>query len=181
MMMKSILLTVSTLLVSANAEISLGVLADSKAKMDMGVGGEIVVLSDRVVEVRDFTYNGMAPDGLFWADVAEEPTADGFQLIPASMNCTKDSMGEMFGNETIRLEFPEGKSIQDIPGGSIALWCRIMSVNMGKVVIPASLSEDLLSAAYLEPVVCSPQNLSLWQSFLSRANLIYDTVRYLIF
>jgi Electron transfer DM13 len=48
--------------------------------------------------------------------------------------------GTAYGNETYRIEFPDGKSINDILGGSISIWCRTFAVNFGEVIVPTALN-----------------------------------------
>jgi DOMON domain/Electron transfer DM13 len=44
------------------------------------------------------------------------------------------------GSSTYRLEFPAGKSINDILGGSISVWCEQFSANFGHVVVPTTVA-----------------------------------------
>lgn len=113
-------------------ELSLGNFHDTKKN----VSGEVVVISEHALEVRNFTYDGTAPDVFFWADVNANPTKDGFSLIQASKNCSTGNVQYADGTETIRLEFPVGSSIANISGGSIAVWCRTMFVSAGQVEVP---------------------------------------------
>ena len=116
-------------------ELSLGTFEEAKSD----VSGEVVLVSERVLEVRGFTYNGKAPDAFFWADINPIASNDGgFRLLQASQNCSDDILEFANGTETIVLEFPaDGTSISDIQGGSISVWCRTMSVNLGHVDIPS--------------------------------------------
>jgi trimeric autotransporter adhesin len=43
------------------------------------------------------------------------------------------------GSKTYRVEFPAGKSINDIVNGSISVWCRTFGANFGEVIINKSL------------------------------------------
>jgi Electron transfer DM13 len=99
------------------------------------VAGEVVVLSERVLEIRGFVYDGAAPDVFFWADASAAPTSNGFVLSDASPsnNCGKSPLPRADGSKTFRVEFPEGKSIRDILGGSISVRCRRFAANFGEV------------------------------------------------
>ena len=104
--------------------------------------GEVFLLSDRVLEVRGFVYDGEAPAVYFWADTNAVPSASGFRLNDGSPNngCGVTSLPqEADGTVNYRVEFPDNSNIFDILGGSISLWCEDFSVSFGEVIIPTSL------------------------------------------
>merc|ERR1712232_1253471 len=126
-------------------EYYLGNLTDNK---NFSLAGEVWVVSDRVVEIRHFNYEGKAPDPFRWADPTPEgPTnANGFILqdtFPTATCGTKiipNMTAYAFAKDpTYRVEFPEGTSIHDVFNGTISLWCRAMYVNLGSVKVPDSM------------------------------------------
>ncbi|KAL7560042.1 hypothetical protein ACA910_000081 [Epithemia clementina (nom. ined.)] len=108
--------------------------------------GTVVALSDRVLEVRNFVYDGEAPAAHFWADTAATPTANGFRLLDATPidSCGSTALPEA-RSITQRVEFPDGTSLRDIveAGGSIGVWCESVNANFGEVVLSNAL--DLTS------------------------------------
>jgi Electron transfer DM13 len=100
------------------------------------VTGEVVVLSERVLEIRGFVYDGAAPAVHFWADTNANPSSTGFRLYDGEptngcgMTAIQNSAD---GTVTYRVEFPGNSSILDILGGSISVWCEQFSANFGEV------------------------------------------------
>ena len=99
------------------------------------VSGQVFALSERVLEIRGFFYDGTAPDVFFWADTNSIPSAGGFILSDStpSNSCGSRPLPPANGSVTYRVEFPIGKSFRDILGGSISIWCRAFSANFGEV------------------------------------------------
>jgi Electron transfer DM13 len=100
------------------------------------VSGEIFVLSESVLEIRGFTYDGAAPAVYIWADTNAEPSVAGFRLYDGSPTngCGATPIADAAdGTATYRVEFPNGTSILDILGGSISVWCDSFKVSFGEV------------------------------------------------
>jgi Electron transfer DM13 len=117
---------------SNNTELSLG----DFIIVTKNVSGEVVVLSDRVMEVRGFTYDGTAPALYFWADTNSTPSANGFRLYdgPPLNGCGTTPIPDAAdGTETYRVEFPTNTTIFDVLGGSIAVWCESARTSFGHV------------------------------------------------
>ena len=108
------------------------------------LSGQVVALSDSVLEVRNFRYDGLGPDAYFWADTGR-PSSGGFRLLDEN-ECARDRLGQGTG-QTIRFEFPEGQTLKDIAGGSISVWCEDFSENFGDVTIPAMPTLNTLRVA----------------------------------
>lgn len=129
-------LTATLLLLTSFAsadEISLGFLSNV-ANHDLG--GEVVALSERVLEFRNFTFDGRGPDVFFWADASATPSSNGFVLqdgMPVSSCGTANLQTAADGSETWRVEFPAGTSVLDVSEGSIGVWCGDFAVNFGDV------------------------------------------------
>jgi Electron transfer DM13 len=124
--------------IQADDEVVLGTFTNP----DHGVVGDIVALSERVLEVRGFAYDGNAPDAFFWADTSAVASENGFILADGgpSNNCGASPLEFADGTQTYRVEFPEGTSLADVAGGSISVWCRAFGANFGQVLIPEDLS-----------------------------------------
>jgi Electron transfer DM13 len=99
------------------------------------VTGQVVVVSERVLEIRGFVFDGQAPAVFFWADVNPTPSIGGFVLYDAapSNGCGNKALEAADGSRTYQVEFPEGKSVRDILGGSISVWCEEFAANFGEV------------------------------------------------
>lgn len=130
---QSLLLVLWTSTSAFAAEISLGMLSNVA---NHGLGGEVVALSDRVLEFRNFTFDGQGPDVFFWADTSAEPSSGGFVLqdgFPVSGCGQKNIQTAADGSQTWRVEFPTDTSLLDVSEGSIGVWCGDFAVNFGDV------------------------------------------------
>lgn len=80
-------------------------------------------------------YDGFAPVVYFWADTSARPTATGFRLNDGAptRGCGVTPLPAADGTMTFRVEFPENRSILDIRGGSISVWCEAFRANFGEV------------------------------------------------
>lgn len=78
-----------------------------------------MVLSERVLEIRGFEYDGLGPAAYWWADANSSPSDDGFILLdgPPSNGCGETPITGANGSASYRVEFPEGTSILDVLGG----------------------------------------------------------------
>ena len=129
-----------------SAEVPLG----SFVTLMHNVAGDVVLLNERVLEVRGFVYDGEAPAVYFWADTNAVPSNAGYRLNDGAPNngCGIAPLPvEADGSVTYRVEFPDGKTINDLLGGSISLWCEQFSVSFGEVIIPTTLSNVPLTSS----------------------------------
>jgi hypothetical protein len=135
MMMTMAMMMAMILLVAVevtSAELVLG----SLATRAHNVAGEVVVLSERVLEIRGFVYDGAAPAVYFWADTKADPSTAGFRLYdgaPTNGCGMTPIQNAADGTATYRVEFPDNSTILDILGGSISVWCEEFSANFGEV------------------------------------------------
>jgi hypothetical protein len=116
----------------------------------------------------DYTFQplivGAAPDAYFWADTNSTPSADGFILLDAATGDAEGLCGDEAltsqadGSLTYRIEFPEGKSVSDVLGGSISIWCRTFAANFGEIVIPTNLTDIPTNGPKLS---CTESSVSL--------------------
>jgi len=97
----------------AGEDIFLGPLVER----DHDVNGEVYVLSERVLEIRNFEYDGTGPAAYWWIDTAAVPSSGGSALLSVA---NTPSCGMMIGfaadgTRTARVEFPEGMTINGKP------------------------------------------------------------------
>lgn len=87
------------------------------------VNGEVVALSETVLEVRNFEYDGTAPAAFFWISPGS-PSNDGYLMLDGAptSSCGTEELPDADGTETYRVEMPEGMVLSDFPGGSISVW-----------------------------------------------------------
>ena len=139
--------------VQATAQVTIGTFETR----NHGVAGQLVALSDRVLEVRNFVFDGEAPAAFFWADTNAIPSAAGFKLLDAapSSTCGEVKLPGADGSQTFTIEFPEGFSLSSIAGGSISVWCEQFSANFGEVIIPTTL-EGVADAESGPSLACAP-------------------------
>jgi hypothetical protein len=156
-------------------EISLGPLS-TRAHL---VTGEVFALSDRVLEIRNFLYDGQGPDAYFWADTDASPTSGGNILQDGgpTNSCGATLLPEADGTQTYHVEFPEDDSLRNYIGSSIGVWCRIAAANFGEIVVPATL-DGLLTAEEGPALQCStPRSFEIsLGSFNMQAHLLAGEV-----
>lgn len=99
------------------------------------MAGQVVVLSERVLEVRGFVFDGQAPAVYFWVDTRSTPSTNGVILLDGAPTngCGKNELRAADGSKTYQVEFPQGTSIRDYLGGSISVWCEEFAANFGEV------------------------------------------------
>ena len=154
------------------AEISLGNLSDL-ANHD--VSGEVVALSDRVLEIRGFTFDGQGPDVFFWADTSATPSSGGFVLqdgFPVSSCGTANIQTAADGSETWRVEFPTGTSLNDVSEGSISVWCGDFAVNFGDVRLSGVDLTELKAAAEGPELECAEVEVDYTESSAPAATVV---------
>eukprot|EP00934_Nitzschia_sp_Nitz4_P009271 Nitzschia sp. Nitz4//scaffold34_size148208//9904//13263//NITZ4_002957-RA/size148208-augustus-gene-0.67-mRNA-1//-1//CDS//3329548726//9261//frame0 len=125
---------------SAPSEVFLGSLSTIAHR----VAGDVYMLSERILEIRGFTYDGAGPAAYFWADTNSNPTTRGTILSDGSPSsgCAMDVNDEPLPGATSvvqRVEFPEGVTIFDFLGGSLSVWCEAFAANFGSITFPSEL------------------------------------------
>ena len=109
------------------------------------VAGDLYVISERVLQIRNYVYDGDGPAAYFWIDASATPSSGGRVAADASpgFGCAMD-IGDTrlpFANGiTQNIELPEGTTITDYVGGSLSVWCERFAVNFGEALIPSSIS-----------------------------------------
>ena len=91
------------------------------------VTGDVYLMSEKVIEIRGFTYDGTAPAAYFWADINPTPSNGGVVVsdgTPSSGCATSIGDPELPGltGVTQRVEFPGELTIRDFVGGSLSVW-----------------------------------------------------------
>lgn len=114
--------------------------------LDHQVSGDVYLLSEKVIEVRNFIYDGRGPFAYFWADTNPRPSRGG-RVLPdglPSNNCATmvgDTQLPRADGITQRVEFPGDTTIRDYLGGSFSVWCERFAANFGDIVLPDSLPD----------------------------------------
>ena len=145
---------------------------------DHDVAGDVYLLSDRALEIRNFVYDGTGPNAVFYMDPNPSPNrATGMVVADGSPsdNChTTASNGERLPRATgvtQRVEIPDGKTIEDFLGGSLSVWCVQFGVNFGEVVIPSSI--DVPTDEVALECFDEPQSDGVFlSSFTTRSHLV---------
>jgi len=87
-----------------------------------GLQGQVVALSESVLEVRNMKYDGGGSAAYFWADTAVTPLSGGYRLYDTAPNM---GFGKQIlpaaDDDTFRFEFPQGQTIRDVVGGPIGV------------------------------------------------------------
>jgi Electron transfer DM13 len=114
------------------------------------VSGDVFLLSEKVLEIRGFSYDGTAPAAFFWLDTAPNPTSGGRIAADGSpsLGCaatTSDPELPSLSNVNQRVEFPGETTIRDYLGGSLSVWCEAFAANFGDLTFPTSIPETALS------------------------------------
>ncbi|RWS12065.1 protein Skeletor: isoforms D/E-like protein, partial [Dinothrombium tinctorium] len=99
-----------------------------------GVSGEVFVVDESTLFIKDFNYDGTGPDAYFWGGFTSKPDTTGF-IIPDEKGSTKKLSA--YRNKNLVLRLPEGNTVRDLKWFSV--WCRKAKVNFGDVPIPRNL------------------------------------------
>lgn len=91
------------------------------------VSGTATVIDDCTIEVTNFNYDATAPAVYFYAGSDGEFSDSNAFAISEQLR----SDGTDYSNETITLNLPEGKTLDDF--NSISVWCEEFSVNFGDI------------------------------------------------
>ena len=77
------------------------------------VGGKAYALSERVIEIREFRYDGAGPAAYFWIDNNHIPSTNGMGLVsPDNSPACGTKIGyAAAGTKTVRIELPEDKPL----------------------------------------------------------------------
>ena len=139
-----------------------GILLGSLSELNHLVTGQVYLMSEKVMEIRGFSYDGTAPATYFWVDTAPRPTGGGV-IAPdgsPSLNCATTNTDPdlpAVTNVNHRVEFPGDTTINDYLGGSLSVWCEAFAANFGHLTFPSILTVPAanvpLECTAVEPVV----------------------------
>lgn len=81
------------------------------------VSGTVKVISDRILEIDNFVYDGLGPAAYLWIDSLPNPSNPTGKIIyDVGGSCGEEVLGA-YNGETLRVELPEGTRLQDYAGG----------------------------------------------------------------
>jgi hypothetical protein len=84
------------------------------------VKGTAKIVDNRTIEVSGFHYDGQGP-AVYWYGAKNGNFEEGFQI--------GDELTQSYSGETVTLELPDGKTLDDLDG--ISVWCVEFSVDFG--------------------------------------------------
>ncbi|XP_071955151.1 protein Skeletor, isoforms B/C-like [Antedon mediterranea] len=94
-------------------------------------GGSVYAINDQTMWIRNFNYDGTAPDAFLWAGMnSNQPSSDG-EIIPKEDGST-DKLGA-YTNQNIVVTLMSGRVISDFKW--ISVWCKSFAVNFADVYI----------------------------------------------
>lgn len=88
------------------------------------IGGTLTVIDDRTLEVTNFTYDGGGPSVLFYLG-----TDGDFSPIRGGIPVGERLNGRVFNGETIRIDLPDGVTLDDFNG--VSVWCDLFGIDFG--------------------------------------------------
>ena len=98
----------------------------SEAEFSMlahNVSGTLNVIDNCTLQITNFNYDGRGPDVFFFAGVSQDFVSPGYFQFEQRLNGTE------YINETIVLELPEDKTLDDF--NSLSVWCIQVGVSFG--------------------------------------------------
>lgn len=110
-----------------------GTLIGRLNRRDHNVSGEVFAVDEQTLFIKNFNYDGLAPDAYFWSSVsAPQPSAvDGF-IVPDEKGSTKPL--ERYQDKDVVLRLPEGRTLREI--NWLSVWSRQTKQNLGEIMIP---------------------------------------------
>ncbi|KAG9510585.1 Protein Skeletor, isoforms D/E, partial [Fragariocoptes setiger] len=100
-----------------------------------GVSGDVFAVDEQTLFIKNFNYDGQAPDAYFWSSTSSPlPSADGF-IVPDEKGSTKPL--ERYHNKDVVLRLPEGRTLREIRW--LSIWCRQMKLNFGEILVTPSV------------------------------------------
>ena len=111
--------------------------------------GAVYAVDEKTLLIKNFTYDGTAPDAFFWVGTnGIKPTLDG-TILPYPFAgkfyeySDKESpklMAVLDGTKDIRLTLPDNLNVSDLKWFSV--WCREFEVVLGELIFPDDFSFD---------------------------------------
>ena len=114
------------------------------------VGGTLYVFTNNTILIKDFTYNGRAPDAFFFVGESGRPSSKGTVLpYPDDGKCYKypklsdqsiPTLIEEYDGEDIILALPCSLEIASVKW--LSVWCRAFNMDFGSLIFPNDLAFD---------------------------------------
>ena len=109
-----------------------------------GVNGEVFVKNETKLVIKNFTYDGSAPDAFFWTGTTSKPNSVG-TILPYPFegkfyhyeDKTAPVLGK-FNGENVTLTLPDNLKATNIKW--LSVWCRQFGLNFGDIFFPDDLN-----------------------------------------
>ena len=109
-----------------------------------GVNGEVFVKNETKLVIKNFTYDGSAPDAFFWTGTTSKPNSVG-TILPYPFegkfyhyeDKTAPVLGK-FNGENVILTLPDNLKATNIKW--LSVWCRQFGLNFGDIFFPDDLN-----------------------------------------
>lgn len=90
------------------------------------VAGSVTIISDRVIELTDFVYDGTGPAAFFWIDSEPSPSnPTGKIAYDVGGSCGAEALAA-YDSDRVLVELPS--SIKNYLGGSFSVWVRVLAL-----------------------------------------------------
>ena len=127
-----------------------GVLLGTFQEHHHGVRGELWAVNSSMLVIRNFSYDGTAPDVYFLAGSSASPRVDGAVLLPYPWrgdfpvleDADSDVLGE-FSDQTVLLRLPSELPVEKLRW--VSVWCRLFGINFGDVILKSASSVEVAS------------------------------------
>jgi hypothetical protein len=91
------------------------------------VSGTVTVVDDCTIEITNFNYDGLGLVVEIYAGIDSDYTP------PTGFAISRDLAGTSFENETLTVQLPTGKTLDDLNG--ISVWCSDVYISFGDTLI----------------------------------------------
>lgn len=109
------------------------------------VSGQVFAVDEQTLFIKNFNYDGQAPDTYFWSGLkGSTPNSDGF-IVPDEKGSTKPL--ERYQDKDVVLRLPEGKTLREVAW--LSIWSRQMRESSGDIAI-GTRGQDLTVPRPLE-------------------------------
>jgi len=104
-----------------------------------GIGGRVYAVSDDVLFIQSFEYDGTGPDAFFWVGNSTVPSPSGVIVpYPVEYSGREPPVLGRFDGQDILLKLPRGVRVRDLRW--LSVWCRRFAVDFGSLVFPTNLN-----------------------------------------
>jgi hypothetical protein len=117
-----------------------GVLLGEFVEHHHGVRGQLWAANESTLVIRNFSYDGEAPDVFFYAGSSKRPEAEGAAILPFPWRGVAGEGAPLgaFRDSTVLLRLPPSLPVARLRW--LAVWCRAFNMNFGDVVLEAAAS-----------------------------------------